>query len=104
MALIFAHQNHSEPPRQARNLLETTIRSAPGNYHKAVRARIAQPMLVTNVPYRSSGFDCFQDRDDLMFTEFALLHFGLLASYSPGNLYFSMALFLGRVTESIRNG
>jgi hypothetical protein len=33
-----------------------------------------------------------------MLTEFAPLHPGLLASYSPGNLYFSMVLFLGRVT------
>jgi hypothetical protein len=33
-------------------------------------------------PYRPSCFDCFQDRDDLMLTEFAPLHPGLLGSLS----------------------
>jgi hypothetical protein len=49
----------------------------------------------------SSRFDVSQDnsaymaldRDDLGLTEFALSHQGLLASYSAGNLYFSMNSF-----------
>src|SRR5436190_20994993 len=64
-----------------------------------VISRVADFVLPTNVSYRPSGFDCFQDRNDLMLTEFALSHLGLLASYSPGNLYFSMVRFLGRVTN-----
>jgi NAD(P)-dependent dehydrogenase (short-subunit alcohol dehydrogenase family) len=55
-------------------------------------------VLATNVSHRSSRFHGFQDRDDGVFAEFALSHSGLLTSYSPGNLYFSMARFLGRVT------
>src|SRR2546426_4431666 len=55
-------------------------------------------VLATDISHRSSTFDRFQDRNDGIFTEFALSHLGLLASYSPGNLYFSMARFLGRVT------
>jgi hypothetical protein len=66
-------------------------------YLPLVISRLANFVLATNILYRPSCFHCFQDPNDLMFTKFALLHFGLLASYSPGNLYFSMVWFLGRV-------
>jgi hypothetical protein len=52
----------------------------------------------TNVSDSLTRLDRFQDGNDLMLVEFALSHSGLLASYSPGNLYFSMARFLRRVT------
>src|SRR5258706_13013456 len=64
-----------------------------------VICRIADFVLATNVSYRPSRFHCFQDRDDLMLTEFAPLHSwppGL--AILPGNLYFSMVLFLGVLT------
>jgi hypothetical protein len=55
-------------------------------------------VFATNVSDALARLDGFQDGDDLRLAEFALSHWGLLASYSPGNLYFSMARFLGRVT------
>jgi hypothetical protein len=47
-----------------------------------VISRVADLMLATDVPDGPSCFHRFQDRDDLMFAEFALPHRGLLASYS----------------------
>lgn len=47
-------------------------------------------MFATDVSDGSARFHGLQDRDDLVLTEFALPRLGLLASYSPRNLYFSM--------------
>ncbi len=48
--------------------------------------------------YQNHAEDVALPLVETCFAEFALSHSGLLASYSPGNLFFSMALFLGRVT------
>src|SRR5215212_2576837 len=75
-----------------------------GGFHAAVLCLplviggVADFVFATNVSDGLARLDGFQDGDDLGLAEFALSHSGLLASYSPGNLYFSMARFLGRVT------
>src|SRR5215217_4254943 len=65
---------------------------------------VADFVFATNVSDGLARLDGFQNGDDLRLAEFALSHSGLLASYSPGNLYFSMARFLGRVTAAFPLG
>lgn len=58
--------------------------------------RLPHLVLATKVPHCSSGFHCFQDRDDLMSLNLPLRIFGLLAMIlAPETSSFSMALFVG---------